>query len=63
VEFSVKDLKEVKNIGDKALQEIADLLQNEALNFEMQFEDVGGDLRITNPGTPPVVPVSHGEDE
>jgi DNA-directed RNA polymerase subunit alpha len=63
VEFSVKDLKEVKNIGDKALQEIADLLQNEALNFEMQFDDLGGDLRIANPGTPPVVPVSHGEDE
>ncbi|MGH7523545.1 MAG: DNA-directed RNA polymerase subunit alpha, partial [Gemmatimonadales bacterium] len=63
VEFSVKDLKEVKNIGDKALQEIADLLQGEALNFEMQFEDLGGDLRIANAGTPPVVPVSHGEDE
>jgi len=63
VEFSVKDLKEVKNIGDKALQEIADLLQNETLNFEMQFEELGGDLRITNPGTAPVVPVTHGEDE
>ena len=24
---------------------------------------LGGELRITNPGTPPVVPVSHGEDE
>jgi DNA-directed RNA polymerase subunit alpha len=63
VEFSVKDLKDVKNIGDKALQEIADLLQGEELNFEMQFEEVGGDLRITDQGTPPVVPVSHGEDE
>jgi DNA-directed RNA polymerase subunit alpha len=62
VEFSVKDLKEVKNIGDKALQEIADLLQAEDLNFEMQFDEAGGDLRITNPGTPPVVPVSHTEE-
>jgi DNA-directed RNA polymerase subunit alpha len=62
VEFSVKDLKEVKNIGDKALQEIADLLQGETLNFEMQFEDAGGELRIINQGTPPVVPVSHGEE-
>jgi DNA-directed RNA polymerase subunit alpha len=62
VEFSVKDLKEVKNIGDKALQEIADLLQGEELNFEMQFEDAGGDVRIVNQGTPPVVPVSHGEE-
>lgn len=62
VEFSVKDLRDVKNIGDKALQEIADLLQGEELNFEMQFEDAGGDLRISNEGTPPVVPVSQGEE-
>ena len=62
VEFSVKDLEDVKNIGGKALQEIADLLRGEELNFEMQFEDARGDLRITNQGTPPVVPVSLGEE-
>ena len=62
VEFSVKDLEDVKNIGGKALQEIADLLRGEELNFEMQFEDARGELRITNQGTPPVVPVSLGEE-
>ncbi len=62
VEFSVKDLKEVKNIGDKALQEIADLLQGEELNFEMQFEENGNDLRITDQGTAPVLPVTQAED-
>lgn len=63
VEFSVHDLKEVKNIGDKALQEIADLLINEGLNFEMRFEDGASDLRISSPGTPPVVPVSPTTEE
>jgi DNA-directed RNA polymerase subunit alpha len=62
VEFSPEELEKVKNIGGKALQEIADLLRDEELNFAMKFEDAGGDLRITNPGTPPVVPVSQVEE-
>ena len=53
VEFSEDDLLKVKNVGEKAIQEIADLLQREALNFGMRFEDADGDLRIANPGTPP----------
>jgi DNA-directed RNA polymerase subunit alpha len=55
VEFSEDDLLKVKNVGDKALGEIADLLQKEGLNFGMQFEEVDGDLRIVKAGTPPVV--------
>ncbi len=55
VEFSEDDLLKVKNVGDKALGEIADLLQKEKLNFGMQFEEVDGDLRVLKPGTPPVV--------
>ncbi len=62
VEFSIEELEKVKNIGGKALQEIAELLRDEELNFEMKFEDAGGDLRITNQGTPPVVPVSQVEE-
>jgi DNA-directed RNA polymerase subunit alpha len=61
-EFSIKDLKEVKNIGDKALQEIADVLNGEELNAEMEFEEVGGELKVSNPGVPPYVPVSQGEE-
>ena len=58
VEFSPDELEKVKNIGGKALQEIAELLRDEELNFAMKFEDIGGELRITNQGTPPVVPAS-----
>jgi len=62
VEFSPDELEKVKNIGGKALQEIAELLRDEELNFSMKFEDAGGDLRITNQGTPPVVPASVVEE-
>jgi DNA-directed RNA polymerase subunit alpha len=62
VEFSPEELEKVKNIGGKALQEIAELLRDEELNFAMKFEDAGTDLRITNQGTPPVVSVSAVEE-
>ena len=62
VEFSPEELEKVKNIGGKALQEIAELLRDEELNFAMKFEDAGNDLRITNQGTPPVVSVSAVEE-
>jgi DNA-directed RNA polymerase subunit alpha len=58
VEFSGEELLKVKNVGDKALQEIAELLQVEALNFGMQFEEVDGDLRITDEGTSPLAAAS-----
>jgi DNA-directed RNA polymerase subunit alpha len=56
VEFSEEELLKVKNVGEKAVAEIADLLQREGLNFGMTFEDAEGELRITNPGTPPTAP-------
>ena len=62
VEFSTKELDGVKNIGDKALQEIAELLQREALNFGMQFEEAEGDLRIVNQGTSPMAVAGNGEE-
>lgn len=53
VELSEDDLLKVKNVGEKALQEISELLQREQLNFGMKFEETDGDLRVVDPGTPP----------
>jgi DNA-directed RNA polymerase subunit alpha len=55
VEFPQEELLKVKNVGEKALQEIAELLQREGLNFSMEFEEQDGDLRITRAGAPPLV--------
>jgi DNA-directed RNA polymerase subunit alpha len=63
VEFSEDDLLKVKNVGEKAIQEIADLLQREGLNFGMRFEDADGDLRIVHPGTPPAPHVAPVEGQ
>jgi DNA-directed RNA polymerase subunit alpha len=53
VRYSEDDMLKVKNVGEKALAEIADLLRREGLNFGMEFEDVGGEVVVKNPGTPP----------
>jgi DNA-directed RNA polymerase subunit alpha len=53
VRYSEEELLRVKNVGEKALGEIADLLRREGLNFGMVFEDRDGDLLVTNPGTAP----------
>jgi DNA-directed RNA polymerase subunit alpha len=45
---------QVKNFGKKSLQEIADLLEREGLNFGMRFEEGGdGGIRVLDWGTPP----------
>ena len=45
---------QVKNFGKKSLQEIADLLEREGLNFGMRYEEAGdGGVRITDCGTAP----------
>jgi DNA-directed RNA polymerase subunit alpha len=46
----------VKNVGEKALGEIAELLRREGLNFGMVWEERDGDLVVSNPGTPPATP-------
>jgi DNA-directed RNA polymerase subunit alpha len=61
VEFSEDDLLKVKNVGDKALGEIVDLLQREGLNFGMAFEEADGELRIIRGGTPPSTRSAAGE--
>jgi DNA-directed RNA polymerase subunit alpha len=63
VEFSEDDLLKVKNVGEKALSEIAELLQREGLNFGMAFEETDGELRVLRPGVAPVVQPSIGAGE
>ncbi len=53
VEFTEEDLLKVKNVGEKAVSEIADLLQREGLKFGMVFEEIDGELRIVNGGSEP----------
>ena len=63
VQYSETDLLKVKNVGEKALGEIADLLRREGLNFGMRYEETEGVVRVTDPG---VIPMAHategGED-
>src|SRR5687768_536413 len=44
---------QVKNFGKKSLQEIADHLEREGLNFGMRFEENGKGVRVLDWGTPP----------
>jgi DNA-directed RNA polymerase subunit alpha len=44
---------QVKNFGKKSLQEIADLLEREGLNFGMRCEENGEGVRVLDWGTPP----------
>jgi DNA-directed RNA polymerase subunit alpha len=44
---------QVKNFGKKSLQEIAELLEREGLNFGMRFEESGDGVRVLDWGTPP----------
>jgi len=63
VEFTEDDLLKVKNVGEKALSEIAELLGREGLNFGMAFEDTDGELRVLRPGVPPAAHPSAGAGE
>ncbi|HTS89431.1 MAG TPA: DNA-directed RNA polymerase subunit alpha [Gemmatimonadales bacterium] len=53
VHYTEDELLKVKNVGEKALKEIADLLRAQDLNFGMRFEETEGDLRVVQPGFPP----------
>jgi len=53
VEFEPEQLLKVKNVGDKAVEEIAAKLQELGFNFGMKFEDADGDLHEVGAGTPP----------
>ncbi len=63
VQYPEEDLLKVKNVGEKALSEIAELLQREGLNFGMGFEETDGELRILRPGVAPMAQPSAGTGE
>ena len=63
VQYTESDLLKVKNVGEKALGEIADLLRREGLNFAMRIEEVDGAGRITDPGVAPVAHATEGAEE
>ena len=63
VELSEDELLKVKNVGDKALQEIADLLRSRQLNFGMGFEEADGDLRVIRAGQPPAMQPAAGNGD
>jgi DNA-directed RNA polymerase subunit alpha len=53
VTYTEDELLKVKNVGEKALKEIADLLRAQDLNFGMRFEEADGDLQVAFAGLPP----------
>jgi DNA-directed RNA polymerase subunit alpha len=54
---------QVKNFGKKSLQEIADLLEHEGLNFGMRYEETPEGVRVTDWGTPPSRAAAQAPDE
>ncbi|PYP14521.1 MAG: DNA-directed RNA polymerase subunit alpha [Gemmatimonadetes bacterium] len=64
VRYKEDDLLKVKNVGEKALGEIAELLRRENLNFGMQLEETpGGDIHIVDAGTAPQAQLTGTEEE
>src|SRR5438132_1289942 len=64
VRYKEDDLLKVKNVGEKALGEIAELLRREGLNFGMQLEETpGGEIRVIDPGTAPQAQLTGTEEE
>jgi DNA-directed RNA polymerase subunit alpha len=54
---------QVKNFGKKSLQEIADLLEREGLNFGMRYEESAEGVRVVDWGTPPSRAAAAAPDE
>ena len=63
VQYREEDLLKVKNVGEKALGEIAELLRRENLNFGMKFEETAEGLNVLDPGLAPQAQVSEGDVE
>jgi len=55
VQHSAEELIKVKNVGDKALSEIKEMLQREGLTFGMVVEEVDGDSASADPGSASVL--------
>jgi len=58
VQLTEDELLKVKNVGEKALTEIGDLLRAQGLNFGMRYEEADGVVRVTDAGTPPAARVA-----
>jgi DNA-directed RNA polymerase subunit alpha len=54
---------QVKNFGKKSLQEIADLLEREGLNFGMRYEEGSDGVRIIDWGTAPSRAAANAPDD
>ena len=54
---------QVKNFGKKSLQEIADLLEREGLNFGMRYEENGEGVRVIDRGTAPSRAAANAPDD
>jgi DNA-directed RNA polymerase subunit alpha len=63
VQYHEDDLLKVKNVGEKALGEIAELLRREGLNFGMRLEEVDGQFHILDGGTVPQARPTEGDLE
>src|SRR5256884_8711431 len=63
VQYREEDLLKVKNVGEKALGEIAELLRREGLTFGMKLEEGEGELRVADPGPPPRAQGTEGDLE
>ena len=63
VQYREEDLLKVKNVGEKALGEIAELLRREGLNFGMKFEETDEELKVVDPGAAPQAQASEGDAE
>jgi len=50
-----EQLLKVRNVGEKAVAEIAELLLKEGLAFGMQWEEAEGGIRVLDPGIKPVI--------
>src|SRR3989475_12392344 len=48
VQYREEDLLKVKNVGEKALGEIAELLRREGLNFGMKVEETEEELKVVD---------------
>src|SRR5436305_1577373 len=60
VQYREEDLLKVKNVGEKALGEIAELLRREGLNFGMKFEEAADELKVVDPGVAPQAQATEG---
>jgi DNA-directed RNA polymerase subunit alpha len=63
VQYREDDLLKVKNVGEKALGEIAELLRREGLNFGMRLEEVDGQFHVLDAGSPPQTQPTEGDIE